>query len=123
MCGCDRARRSHATTSRRPCARPCEDTSIATARAEVPRLKALPHLEMTTKGYEYLAQIVWLDFNLRNAPFNDKRFRQAVYHALDRNFIRDRIWFGLGKVATGPNTSLRLNSACGDNPSMRVGCT
>ena len=64
--------------------------------------KALPHLEMTTKGYEYLAQIVWLDFNLRSAPLNDKRFRQAVYHAIDRNFIRDRIWFGLGKVATGP---------------------
>ncbi|MCC7272593.1 MAG: ABC transporter substrate-binding protein [Alphaproteobacteria bacterium] len=69
---------------------------------EVPRLKALPNLELTTKGYEYLAQIAWLDFNLRNPPFNDKRFRQAVYHAIDRNFMRDRIWFGLGKPATGP---------------------
>ncbi len=69
---------------------------------EVPRLKALPHLEMTTKGYEYLAQMVWLDFNLRAPPLNDRRFRQAVYHAIDRNFMRDRIWFGLGKPATGP---------------------
>jgi peptide/nickel transport system substrate-binding protein len=69
---------------------------------EVPRLKALPHLELTTKGYEYLAQIVWIDFNLRQAPMNDVRFRRAVYHALDRNAIRDRVWFGLGKPATGP---------------------
>ncbi|MCW5729664.1 MAG: ABC transporter substrate-binding protein [Alphaproteobacteria bacterium] len=69
---------------------------------EVPRLKAMPHLELTTKGYEYLAQMVWLDFNLRNPPMNDRRFRQAVYYAMDRDFIRDRIWFGLGKIATGP---------------------
>jgi len=69
---------------------------------EVPRLKALPHLTLESKGYEYLAQMVLLDFNQRNAPTSDRRFRQAVYHALDRNFIRDRIWFGLGKVATGP---------------------
>jgi peptide/nickel transport system substrate-binding protein len=69
---------------------------------EVPRLQALPHLDMTTKGYEYLAQMVWLDFNLRKPPMNDVRFRQAVYHAMDRNFIKDRIWFGLGKIATGP---------------------
>jgi peptide/nickel transport system substrate-binding protein len=69
---------------------------------EVPRLKALPNLDLTTKGYEYLAQILWLDFNLRNKPFDDRRFRQAVYHAIDRNFLRDRIWFGLGKPATGP---------------------
>ena len=69
---------------------------------EVPRLKQLPHLELTTKGYEYLAQMVWLDFNLRVPPMNDRRFRQAVYYAMDRNFMRDRIWFGLGKIATGP---------------------
>jgi peptide/nickel transport system substrate-binding protein len=69
---------------------------------EVPRLQALPHLEMTTKGYEYLAQMVWLDFNLRKPPMNDRRFRQAVYYAMDRNFIKNRIWFGLGSVATGP---------------------
>src|SRR5258708_8919594 len=30
------------------------------------------------------------------------RVRQAINPAIDRNFIRDRLWFGIGKVATGP---------------------
>ncbi len=69
---------------------------------EVPRLKALAHLELTTKGYEYLAQMVWIDFNLRQAPMSDVRFRRAVYHAIDREALRDRVFSGLGKPATGP---------------------
>lgn len=69
---------------------------------EVPRLRALPHLELTTKGYEYLAQMIWIDFNLRQPPMSDVRFRRAVYHAIDRTALRDRVFSGLGKPATGP---------------------
>lgn len=69
------------------------------------RLAKLPKLTMTTKGYEYFAPIMWLEMNNRNAPMNDKRFRQAVMHAIDRNFIKDRILYGYGKVATGPINS------------------
>ena len=32
---------------------------------DVPRLKALPHLDMTTKGWEYVAPMSWIDLNLR----------------------------------------------------------
>ena len=38
-------------------------------------------------------------------PFDDKRVRQAMSMALDRNFIVNRLWFGLGKAATGPVAS------------------
>lgn len=69
---------------------------------DVPRLKAAPHLAMTTRGNEYFAPIGWLEINNRVKPLDDKRVRQALMHALDRNFIRDKIWFGLGKVATSP---------------------
>jgi peptide/nickel transport system substrate-binding protein len=40
--------------------------------------------------------------NLRQAPFNEKRFRQAMLHALDRNQIRDTVFQGYATVATGP---------------------
>jgi ABC-type dipeptide transport system, periplasmic component len=73
---------------------------------DVPRLKQLPNVEMTTKGYEFFAPLSWIEINTRNKPLDDKRFRQAMMHALDRKFIRDKIWFGLGRPATGPVNSV-----------------
>ena len=66
------------------------------------RLEALPHLEVTTKGWEWGAPISWLEMNIRREPFNDVRFRKAVMYALDHEFIRDNIFFGWAKVPTGP---------------------
>lgn len=73
---------------------------------DVPRLAALPHLNLIKKGYEFVAPLSWIEINGREAPLNDKRFRQALMYALDREFIRDKIWFGLGRVATGPINSV-----------------
>lgn len=66
------------------------------------RLSKLPYLEGTAKGWEWGSPIAWIEMNLRQAPFNDRRFRQAVMHALDRNQFRDTIFSGFAKVATGP---------------------
>ncbi|WP_245337965.1 ABC transporter substrate-binding protein, partial [Methylobacterium radiotolerans] len=57
---------------------------------------------MTTNGYEFFAPHFWLEFNLRVKPMDDKRFRQAVMFAIDRKAMLQRVFFGLGKVATGP---------------------
>jgi peptide/nickel transport system substrate-binding protein len=46
---------------------------------------------------------MWL--NNRAGPTSNKKFRQAVMYAVDRNFAKDVIWNGLGKVATGPSAS------------------
>ncbi len=73
---------------------------------DVARLAKLPNLTMTKKGYEFVAPLMWLELNTREAPLNDKRFRQAMMFAIDREFIRDKIWFGLGRVATGPINSV-----------------
>ncbi len=72
---------------------------------DVARLAALPHLEMTTEGYEYFSPMLWIELNCRRPPMSDKRFRQALMHLIDRNFVRDRILFGLAKAATGPIAS------------------
>jgi peptide/nickel transport system substrate-binding protein len=69
------------------------------------RLAAEPQLAMTTRGYEYFSPIMWLEMNNRVPPMNDKRFRQAVMYAIDREFIRSKILYGFGRVATGPVNS------------------
>lgn len=73
--------------------------------SDVNTLGELPHLEATTSGYQMQAPIVQLDFNTREAPFDDHRVRQAVSYAVDRQFVIDNIWFGFGKPATGPVSS------------------
>lgn len=72
---------------------------------EVARLAALPTLTMTTKGYEFVSPIMWIDINNRRGPLADKRVRQAIMHAMDRDFILKNLFFGMGKVATGPIAS------------------
>lgn len=69
---------------------------------DVKRLAELPHLDMTTKGYEFFSPLLWYEVNLRQEPFNDLRFRKAMMHLLDKNFIIERLYFGLGRPATGP---------------------
>jgi peptide/nickel transport system substrate-binding protein len=44
----------------------------------------------------------YMGFNLKHPWFKDKRVRQAIAHAIDKNEIVDVILFGLGSPATGP---------------------
>jgi peptide/nickel transport system substrate-binding protein len=72
---------------------------------DIPALRQAPNLDVTTKGWEYFSPLFWYEPNHRVKPFDDKRVRQAMSMALDRNFIVNRLWFGLGKAATGPVAS------------------
>jgi len=47
-------------------------------------------------GYTYIA------WNMRRPMFKDKRVRQAMTMLLDRKQILDTIFYGLGKIQTGP---------------------
>jgi peptide/nickel transport system substrate-binding protein len=53
-------------------------------------------------GYEGIGAIVWLAFNLRKAPLNDVRVRQAFAYLIDRDFLAKEIYGDKAKVATGP---------------------
>lgn len=71
----------------------------------IPQLRQNPNLSVLSKGYEFTAPMAWIEFNHRAKPMDDRRFRQAVLHAIDRQFIVDSIWFGQARVATGPIAS------------------
>lgn len=72
---------------------------------DVNRLAGLPFIASTNKGSEFASPLMWMEINNRVAPMNDKRFRQALMYAIDRNFIAEKIWFGHGKAPTGPVAS------------------
>jgi peptide/nickel transport system substrate-binding protein len=53
--------------------------------------------------YRYPASsYVYLGYNLRRPLFQDKRVRQALTHAINRQELVDGVLLGLGQVATGP---------------------
>ncbi len=69
------------------------------------KLAANPNLTVTTRGHEMISPVSELLLNTERKPLDDKRVRQAMAYALDRQFIIDNIWFGYGKPATGPMSS------------------
>lgn len=54
--------------------------------------------------------------NLSRAPLNRLEVRRAIYHAIDRQFLLDRVYFGQGTPATGP---LSRKLAWAYTPSVR----
>ncbi|MEK6726970.1 MAG: ABC transporter substrate-binding protein [Deltaproteobacteria bacterium] len=54
--------------------------------------------------------IFYLGFNCQKAPFNDRRVRQALNYAIDRERILKTILEGRGEVAAGPIPHLLLQS-------------
>lgn len=55
--------------------------------------------------------------NVRNPPYNNAAVRQALYTAVDRNFLLDHVFFGLGSTSKGAIDS-RLTWA--HNPAVNL---
>ncbi|WP_050983033.1 ABC transporter substrate-binding protein [Cupriavidus basilensis] len=75
---------------------------------DVKRLRALPNVDYTTKGWELFSPMSNLLMNMRKPPFNNVKVREAVMHALNRKMIVDNIFFGMGKPAVSPFASATL---------------
>lgn len=73
--------------------------------ADVARLSDNPDLDVTEQGYAMSSIVSQIEFNTQRAPYDDKRVRQAIAYAIDRQFIVDNVLFGLGRPATGPLSS------------------
>ena len=75
---------------------------LAASPRDIDRLAKQPHLAVTGKGSEGMGPLNWLAFNLKKEPLNDKRVRQAISFAIDRDFITRRLMLGRAQIATGP---------------------
>ncbi len=72
---------------------------------DVLRLQELDDIEVTTDGYSTINPMALIELDTTQEPLDNKLVRQAIAHALDKNFIIDNIWFGYGKPATGAVSS------------------
>lgn len=70
------------------------------------RLKNTPGVVVTDKGREGFATVETLVPNLTREPLSDLRVRRAMVHAIDKQFLVDKLLFGQGVAATGPVSHL-----------------
>lgn len=62
-----------------------------------------PFFRNNFRKYEYLSfSYTYLGYNLRSPLFSDRRVRQAIAHAIDKEEIVRGVLLGYGVVATGP---------------------
>ncbi len=62
-----------------------------------------PFFQKNFKKYKYLSfSYTYLGYNLKNPLFKDKRVRQAISYAIDKEEIIRGVLLGYGVVATGP---------------------
>ena len=57
---------------------------------------------VTVTTSENGAEVHYLMFNVAKAPFDDPIARQAVAYGMDRESLRDTVFFGLNEIASGP---------------------
>lgn len=73
---------------------------------DIERLSKMPGVIVTDKGREGYATVETVVLNLNRAPLSDVRIRRAMAYAIDKNYIVEKIAFGMGKAATSPISSL-----------------
>ena len=69
---------------------------------EALKLRDNPELRVSTKGYEALGPVNYVEFNLREPPFDDVRVRRAVAYAIDQAYLVDTVHGGLPHPGYGP---------------------
>jgi len=73
---------------------------------DIKRLAALPGVSIREDGWEYLQPIGYVHLNNRTPQLANLKVRQAITHAIDRDFIINTIFSGFGKPINGPISRL-----------------
>ncbi|RBO54339.1 ABC transporter substrate-binding protein [Rhodovulum sp. BSW8] len=70
--------------------------------ADLDRIAKVPGLSVVTRGYEALTYQLTVEINHRTGILSDLKVRQAIAHAIDKDFVLDTIFLGYAEKATGP---------------------
>ena len=69
--------------------------------ADLERISKVPGIKVITEGYEALTYQLVVEINHRRKELADLKVRQAIAHAIDRDFVVETIFLGYAKPATG----------------------
>ena len=75
------------------------------------------HLVVSTEGLDGIGAMLWIGFNLRQTPFNDRNVRRALALAIDREFITRHILRGSSMAMDGPLVPSSPFYAAPESPS------
>lgn len=86
------------------------DSAVLIPNHIVPKWQRASDIEVTSETWKSFASLGWIFVNMRSpliGGLDDKgrKMRQALYHTLDRKAVLEKIYFGAGKVASGPINS------------------
>ncbi|CDX23805.1 Extracellular solute-binding protein family 5 [Mesorhizobium sp. ORS 3324] len=70
--------------------------------ADLDRISKVQGLKVVTKGYEGLTYQLVVEINHRRKELADLKVRQAIAHAIDKDFVVKTIFLGYAAAATGP---------------------
>jgi len=70
--------------------------------ADLGRISKVPGLTVISKGYEALTYQLVVEINHRRKELANLKVRQAIAHAIDRDFVVKTIFLGYAKTSTGP---------------------
>ena len=73
---------------------------------DLARLRNEAEVILSDKGREGFATVETLIPNLTRAPLSDLRVRQAIAHAINKDYLVDKLLLGMGRPATGPVSHL-----------------
>jgi len=82
------------------------DYLLGASPLDIARLKNMAGVVVTDKGREGFATVETLIPNITREPLSDLRVRRAIAHAIDKQFLVDKLLFGQGIAATGPVSHL-----------------
>jgi peptide/nickel transport system substrate-binding protein len=85
--------------------------------ADMQRLAKLPGIAVIDRGYEGITYLVTVEINHRRKELADVRVRRAIAHAIDPNFVVERIFLGHAKPAIGPIPRFDARFHTADQPT------